>query len=288
MSSEVICCRPRSLPRGLRIDAALAAIAHYPANRPALERVPTGMISPLNAAALTTRLWGPGVNVLTVQFLDIANPTLKAKILAHMNAWADRGCRISFKEVAGGGQVRITTTPGDGYYSYVGTDNLSIPANQNTMNLDSFSLSTPDSEYARVVRHETGHALGFLHEQQRDTIVNRINRRAAILYFAQMDGWTAQETTQQVLTPLDEATLTATPLRDVNSVMCYQLPASIMNDHVAVPGGMDIDASDVELITRLYPKTVSPPPPPPPPVGGAFLLTQTSANGKRTFTFAEQ
>jgi hypothetical protein len=30
------------------------------------------------------------------------------------------------------------------------------------MNLDSFTTSTPDSEFYRVVRHETGHTLGSL------------------------------------------------------------------------------------------------------------------------------
>jgi hypothetical protein len=38
--------------------------------------------------------------------------------------------------------------------------------------------------------------------------------------------------------------------------MCYSLPASIMKDGVAVPGGADIDAQDAQFVSKLYPKTL--------------------------------
>jgi hypothetical protein len=35
--------------------------------------------------------------------------------------------------------------------------------------------------------------------------------------------------------------------------MCYALPAEIMTDGVAVPGGTDIDALDSQFAATLYP-----------------------------------
>jgi len=54
-----------------------------------------------------------------------------------------------------------------GYWSYLGTDILHIPKNRPTMCLENFSMDTLESEYKRVVRHETGHTLGFPHEHMR-------------------------------------------------------------------------------------------------------------------------
>lgn len=81
------------------------------------------------------------------------------------------------------GDVRISLA-GSGYWSYLGTDILHIPSNQPTMNLQDFSMSTPESEYKRVVRHETGHTLGFPHEHLRKEIVDNIDRNKAYNYFA--------------------------------------------------------------------------------------------------------
>jgi hypothetical protein len=52
----------------------------------------------------------------------------------------------------------------EGYWSYLGTDIRLIPWNRPTMNLQGFTMNTSESEYKRVVRHETGHTLGFPHE----------------------------------------------------------------------------------------------------------------------------
>ncbi len=38
-------------------------------------------------------------------------------------------------------------------------------------------MQTPESEYHRVVRHETGHTLGFPHEHMRKELVEKIDRR---------------------------------------------------------------------------------------------------------------
>jgi hypothetical protein len=217
---------------------------------------------------------------LGVTFLDTNSASLKNKILAHMNAW-NQWANVSFSESAQG-QVRIARARGDGYWSYLGTDVLSIPANQPTMNLEAFSLNTPESEYMRVVRHETGHTLGFPHEHTRAAIVARIDPSKAIAYFRRFDGWDAQTVREQVLTPLEESSILGTPTADTMSIMCYQLDASIMKDGIAVPGGSDIDPSDQVFVARIYPVQGQPPPPPPPSGTTTFVLSAPLPAGKYT------
>jgi hypothetical protein len=83
--------------------------------------------------------------------------------------------------------VRITLR-GQGYWSYLGTDILTIPPNQPTMCLQNMDRQS-EAELTRVVRHETGHTLGFPHEHLRREIVQRINPQAAYAFFGWVSGW---------------------------------------------------------------------------------------------------
>ena len=121
------------------------------------------------------------------------------------------------------------------------------------MNLQGFTMNTSESEYKRVVRHETGHTLGFPHEHMRRQLIARIDREKAYEYFQRTQGWSRQMVDQQVLTPLDEASLMSTP-PDETSIMCYQLPGSITRDGRPIIGGTDINATDFAFAGRIYPK----------------------------------
>lgn len=250
-----IACSPRQLPKSRVIKAAKAAIEINPANAPHLQG-PMGVLAsglalePLHIALLTAKYWGPGRRQLTVSFMEQTAADLRERILAHMNAWSKR-CGISFVFTQSVGDVRIARGPG-GYWSYLGTDITQIPRNRPTMNLENFSVRTPESEYRRVVRHETGHTLGFPHEHMRSDLVARIDPQKAVAWFAQTQGWDQQTVQQQVLTPLDERSLMSTPA-DQTSIMCYQLPGAITKDGRPIPGGADINDSDYQFAAKVYP-----------------------------------
>jgi hypothetical protein len=251
---EFIPCTPKVLPRRLQVEAAETAVRLNPANAPNLHGplAALGMtLEPQHIAVLTQRYFGPAQRALSVSFMEQTPADLRDRILSHMNAWSQR-CGISFRWTAGSGDVRISRGPG-GYWSYLGTDVLHIPRGQPTMNLERFTMSTPESEYRRVVRHEVGHTLGFPHEHMRREIVERLDPQKTIAYFRRWQGWNAQEVQQQVLTPLDERSIMGTPA-DVQSIMAYQLPAEITRDGRAIPGGLDIDESDYAFSAKIYPK----------------------------------
>lgn len=254
-----ITCTPKSLPKDLWIPAAKKATEVNPANHPkgptlmrALSAGP-GMVAE-RIAADTTKYWHGGQGVrLTVGFLDNPATDLRNRIIQHMNAWA-HSANVQFTASNVDPQVRIARVPNDGYWSYVGTDILSIPKDQPTMNLEGFTMETPESEYHRVVRHETGHTLGFVHEHMRRELVNRIDPAKAIAFFGQTQGWSPEEVRAQVLTPLEDAELTGTAHSDQHSVMCYQIPGTITKDGKPIIGGIDIDKKDFAFAASLYPK----------------------------------
>ena len=255
---DLMVCRPKRLPKSLLVEAARTAIRINPVNHPRIDQL-AGLMrgfraSPQRIAVMTTSYWGSAGVKLTVAFLDNPPAALRKRILLHMNAW-DKDANIRFVPGKTDPQVRISRVgeKDGGYWSYVGTGVLHIPKGEATMNLEGFTMQTPDSEFYRVVRHETGHTLGFPHEHMRRALVNRIDRKKAIAYFKRMDGWTARETVEQVLTPIEDAAILGT-LVDPKSIMCYQIPGEVTKDGKPIVGGLDIDESDYRFAGQIYPK----------------------------------
>lgn len=258
---SIIVCRPKSLPLEKLVAAERRSIDVNPENAlesRTLARTPIGRRGgPRRIVVVVGRKWPAKGVRLSVSFLDNPSVALRTRILKHMNAWGEHA-NVLFSETTGVGEVRIARLDSPieeaGYWSYVGTEILEIDEDDPTLNLDSFTMRTSEAEFRRVVRHEAGHTLGFDHEHMRSDIVKRIDPKKAYAYFDRTNGWPKEETDLQVLTPLAKKSIMGTTEADPLSIMCYQLPASIMKDRKAVPGGLDINANDFAFANKLYPK----------------------------------
>jgi len=264
-------CTPRTLSPGQRATAASLAASMglesaatgstlSPAQRliEAARGGGTG-ISPAVIAVVKSNYWGKHGKRLTTAFMDGPSKELRREILKHLNMWSSRA-NVQFVESAVDPLVRIDRRTGPtwgGYWSYVGTEILGIPKDQPTMNFEGFTMKTPASEFRRVVCHEAGHTLGFPHEHMRKAFVARIDPEKAYAYFLENDGWSRQDVDDQVLTPLSERTLIDTP-PDQTSIMCYQLPASIMRDNKPILGGNRINETDYKFAATIYPLPAAP------------------------------
>jgi hypothetical protein len=253
---KVLVCKPMSLPRAKWVPAAETAIEVNPVNRAPVERL--ALLNPRltptreHLALMTTKYWGAAGVHLTVGFLDNPPKELRARIIEHMNAWA-KSANVEFRESNTDPDVRIDRAA-NGYWSYVGTDIKLIPKDQPTMNLEGFTMQTLESEFHRVVRHETGHTLGFPHEHMRRELVETIDPVKAFAYFLRTQRWNRPMVRAQVLTPLEDSQLLATPNADPNSIMCYQIPGEITMDGQPIIGGLDISPSDYAFAALVYPK----------------------------------
>ncbi len=256
-----VACVLKQLPENLIEKAAKTAVSENPTNAPPVHAMASFVTpTPMHIALLTSKYWGKGGVDLGVYFMDTSNAELKNKILAHMNAW-NKTANVTFRLASSGmAQVRIARKKNDGYWSYLGTDILHIPVSEPTMNLDSFTLGTEEAEYLRVVRHETGHTLGCQHEHLRKELIARLDPAKTIAYFRNNYGWSESSTRSNVLTPVEDRAIIATPQADEVSIMTYQLPGEITKDGKPIPGGLDIDQIDYAFMGDQYPKAVTPPP----------------------------
>jgi hypothetical protein len=255
---NVIVCSPKRLPKEKWVHAARTAVEINPMNSAPLEHLTRVMRdfkpTPERLAVVTAKYWGAGGVSLTVGFMDNPPANLRKRIIQHMNAW-NKTANVKFVETKTNPQVRIARVEGSagGFWSYVGTDILHIAANEQTMNLEGFTMDTVDSEFHRVVRHETGHTLGFPHEHMRKALVDKLDVAKTLAYFERTQGWSEEEVRQQVLTPIEESSLLGTAA-DPKCIMCYQIPGEVTKDGKPIVGGTDIDASDYAFIAKIYPK----------------------------------
>lgn len=264
---KVITCTPKELTPE-QLDFAISrAMELNPANATGsriVGRTPRGRSGGRVRLTLNIKYrWPVTGTKLTVRFLDNPEADLKRRILLHMNAWG-KTANVQFVATSGQAQVRISRLdhPDNmaGYWSYVGMQILGIRDQEEpTLNLEGFTMNTPESEFKRVVRHEAGHTLGFEHEHMRSDLVSRIDRNKAVKYFDITQGWTKQETMEQVLTPLAAKSVMGTTEADPTSVMCYQVPGIITKDGKPIVGGKDINAKDYKFAGSVYPKKVSRP-----------------------------
>jgi hypothetical protein len=262
----LIVCRPRVLTPEQHEIATRRSVEINPANALARREIELGPVGrrggPRRLVIAVGYQWPASGQRLPVQFLDTPSSALRKRILAHMNAWSEHA-NVRFDETRETGRVRIARLdrPASlaGYWSYLGTQVDAIPPDEPTLNLEGFTMRTPDREFRRVVRHEAGHALGFEHEHLRAELIARIDRRKAFAYFDRTQGWSREETLAQVLTPLAEHSILGTTEADPLSVMCYQIPAEITKDGKAIPGGSDITALDAAFAARIYPRPASDP-----------------------------
>lgn len=259
----ILTCAPKRLPEELIDDALRTAVEINPLNHTPValfkRLLPTHALDRFSLSILTSRKWHTNGVRLTVGFLDNPEPALRKRILGHMNAWSATA-NVAFTETEGDAQVRIARAGGadGGYWSYLGTDILKVEDGLPTMNLEGFTMNTRESEFIRVVRHETGHTLGFPHEHMRRELVERIDREKAIEFYMATQGWTREEVIAQVLTPIEDGSLLGTPRADSNSIMCYQIPGTLTIDRQPIPGGRDIDALDFAFAATCYPRQPAP------------------------------
>lgn len=210
-------------------------------------------ISPQHTAVLNSAFWGVKGVKASVGFLERVPEDFKRHFLDHANAWSQYA-NVEFHPAGPGERPMVQLTVlGEGYWSYLGPQCLTIALGQPTMCLQDFHKGMPESEWVRVVRHEVGHFLGLIHEHSLPEIIARLNAEATIRKFMASQGWSRPMVIQQILTPPAPGTYRSRNPSQL-SIMCYQFEGDCTVDHRPIVGGTDITPDDGDFMGELYPR----------------------------------
>lgn len=193
------------------------------------------------------KFW-PAGKVLRVQFQN-GSAALQNKVFNYAKTWSN-SANVSFVKVTSGASEIRVRFGNIGHNSYVGTDNLNIAPNVQTMNLQLVDNSS-EIEIRRASLHEFGHALGLMHEHQNPFASISWDKPKVYAYYATTQGWSQQMVDAQVLNTLGWGPAQHTGL-DPQSIMAYSIPASLTTNGFSIPWNTELSAMDKEFIGKMY------------------------------------
>jgi hypothetical protein len=235
-------------------EAAAKAIQENPANAPIVSPRPELGVAPhepIRIAIETGKRWKNG-RTLRVAFLDGEEP-VKDRVRRHAVQWCDHA-NLKLDFVTGKeGEIRISFQEKGASWSYIGTDALTIPANQPTMNYGWLTPDTPDEEYSRVVLHEFGHSLGCIHEHQNPTVEIPWDKEAVYRYYAGPPNSWSRSAVDHNLFEKYSRDSTQFSQFDRHSIMLYAISNDLTVGDWEVGWNTGLSAVDKEFIGTQYP-----------------------------------
>jgi hypothetical protein len=238
-------------PPGRGLDAASA------------ERVDNVRVMPLltaaagrpRAAVERFKLWQNG-RTLRVRFLD-GRADVQAKVEAIAHEWEDvANLTLRFVK-SGAAEIRVSFAEQGFSWSTVGTDCLTVPAKEATMNFGWLTPTTALTEYRRVVRHEFGHALGMIHEHQNPDAQGKIpwDKPKVYAYYAKQ-GWSKDDVDTNLFEVYDTAMTNFTDF-DPTSIMEYAIPEELTIGTYSIGWNTALSDTDAAFMRSQYPRAAT-------------------------------
>lgn len=212
------------------------------------------------ALRLIMNKWINGTT-LTYFFKEVGSSTWpetqKAVVREAFGKWKALGIGLNFTEVPAeeNSTLVIGLIPGDGSWSFVGTDVLTMRRNGCNMNFG-WDLRTEWGHATAL--HEIGHALGMPHEHQSPLSGIVWDEQKVIAHFsAPPNNWDEPKIRWNILRHLDVAEVEGSTW-DPTSIMHYPFKPGLIKapppyDHDGTPENVHLAANDEAWMRRFYP-----------------------------------
>lgn len=218
-------------------------------NRPLVGRIMEIAIGKTRAAFQIAKLWPNGTE-LHVRFIN-GSSTQQNIVKEFAPQWASFANLKLIFDNATNSQIRITFNDNDGAWSYIGTDCLSIPRDQPTLNLG--------WQDEGVVLHEFGHALGMIHEHQnpRNNQIQWNKPAVSAALSGPPNFWDPDTIQHNMFDKYAVSQINGSDF-DSKSVMLYSFPASWTLNGFHSDPNEKLSEVDKTFARRVYPSQQSP------------------------------
>jgi hypothetical protein len=204
-------------------------------------------------AGETNKMWDPGQTLNVFLMTEKTTAFVRNKVQLIASRWeVYANIHFNFVTVINSATIIVSFEPGKSY-SKIGKDAVFNPFKDPTMNFGWLTDMTPDDEFKRVVMHEFGHALGFIHEHQSPAAGIQWDREKVYAYFAlPPNSWSRADVDINLFQKYASGA-TNFSAYDPLSIMHYHFPASLTTNGVSGPVNQYLSSTDRSYSSLLYP-----------------------------------
>ncbi len=247
--SNVHICLDQPIIRNLPPRVSLPKIPRIKSN---------GELEPVSSigqelSVLTDKMWPPGT-VITVGFFSTeTTPYVISKVKTYARVWETfANIKFQFIDDVDVANVKVGFKPDNQSWSWLGRDVLTDYKNLKTVNFGWLNNQTFESEFRRIIVHEFGHVLGFIHEHSAPAAGIPWDKDKVYSYFRKTNGWDIPKVDSNILKKYSN-TETNSSSYDKLSIMHYYFPKDLVTDGSLFTENTNLSVTDMQFAGVVYP-----------------------------------